>query len=145
MNEDTSIYSTGLLTRVQEPFIRYINRIQGARILAFTCPYRKSKVSYHSYDIHTKHIDMVQGIRIEYPAFKQLYYESEGPLTIRLRTRLELIYAGNINNIKRCANYFENRKHLASKYDSRDLDLITRLNMTFHGTRFPHPTRCSVS
>lgn len=136
---------TGLLTRIKEPFIRYINRIQGSFILAYPVNINRIKTTCHLYDIHTKHIDMVQGIRIEYPAFKQLYYESEGPLTIRLRTRLELIYAGNINNIKRCANYFENRKHLASKYDSRDLDLITRLNMTFHGTRFPHPTRCSVS
>ena len=136
---------TGLLTRIKEPFIRYINRIQGSFILAYPVNINRIKTTCHLYDIHTKHIDMVQGIRIEYPAFKQLYYESEGPLTIRLRTRLELIYAGNINNIKRCANYFENRKHLASKYDSRDLDLITRLNMTSHGTRFPHPTRCSVS
>ena len=79
---------TGLLARIKEPFIRYINRIQGSFILAYPVNINRIKTTCHLYDIHTKHIDMVQGIRIEYPAFKQLYFESEGPLTIRLRTRL---------------------------------------------------------
>ena len=105
---------TGLLTRIKEPFHPVYQPDSRSFILAYPVNINRIKTTCHLYDIHTKHIDMVQGIRIEYPAFKQLYCESEGPLTARLRTRLELIYAGNINTIKECASYYENRtKHLA--------------------------------